>query len=121
MNSRAFFLSRAGGAKSAARVLCVPASLRQNFSYQRNPPIGGKQQIINALNARGIRYGIAEYRDAYVVAFLTNEKILMASNRVRIRSYEREVRAHRQEAVRIERRPCAGGEQVLPRLYFCPP
>jgi len=89
--------------------------------YLRDPPGGGKQLIIRELEARGIRYGISPYRDAYAIAFLTHEKIIMASDRIRISSYQREVESHRLEAVRIERRRCAGGEQIARRLYLCPP
>ena len=91
------------------------------LEYLRDPPVGGKQQIIHHLNARGIRYGISEYRDAYVVSFLTDERIIMASDRVRIRDYQKEVAAHRQEAVRIQRQSCPGGERVMRGIFFCPP
>jgi hypothetical protein len=36
-----------------------------------------------------------------------------------VKSYERLVEAHRGEAVRISRRPCAGGEQVTPAFWIC--
>jgi len=89
--------------------------------YLLHPSIGGKQQIVRHLDARGVRYAISQYRDAYVVAFLTDEKIIVQSDRVRILAYQREVNAHRQEAVRISRTPCAGGESPMPGIYFCPP
>jgi len=39
---------------------------------------------------------------------------------VRIREYQREVEAHRAQAVRISRSPCGGGRQVAAGVYFCP-
>lgn len=90
--------------------------------YLQDAPIHGKRRIASELEARGIRYGIAEYATAYPIAFLTNEHIILASsNRVRIRLYETEVAAHRHEAVRISRHPCAGGEKVMSGIHFCPP
>ncbi len=74
------------------------------------------------LEARGIAYGISKYADAYAISFLSNEAIVMSSsNRVRIKAYEDEVRAHRDAAVRLSKRPCEGGSRVMTRLYFCPP
>jgi hypothetical protein len=90
--------------------------------YLSAPPPGGKRQIVEALEARGIRYAVAPYATAYPIAFLSHERILTSStSRVRILAYEREVAAHRQEAVRIEHSRCEGGTLVLPGVYFCPP
>jgi hypothetical protein len=89
--------------------------------YLLDPPIGGKQQIIEHLDARGVRYAMAEYRDAYIVSFLTHERIIVASDRVRISLYQHEVRTHRDQAVHIRHWPCTGGEAVMPEVYFCPP
>lgn len=89
--------------------------------YAADAPVGGKRMLVRHLEARGIRYGIATYADAYAISFLSNERIIMSSsNRVRIRPYEDEVRAHRREAVRVSRRPCEGGERVMDDIYFCP-
>ncbi len=89
--------------------------------YLLNTPDGGKQRIVQALKAEGIRYGFAGYRDAYVIAFLSDEEIIFAStNRVRIQSYQREVEENRGEAIRIARRRCAGGYLGTPGIYFCP-
>jgi hypothetical protein len=89
--------------------------------YLLHTPDGGKQRIVRALEAEGVRYGFATYRDAYVIAFLSNEEIIFAStNRVRILSYQREVEENRGEAIRIERRRCKGGELETAGIYFCP-
>ena len=41
---------------------------------------------------------------------------MKSSDFVRIREYERIVDAHAAEAVRIERDPCPGGEEIMPRV-----
>jgi hypothetical protein len=90
--------------------------------YVPHAPSGGKQRIIAALDARGVRYAYSDYRDAYVIAFLTNERIVVASeDRERIRQYAEEVAAHRDQALRISHRPCPAGSEALPGIYFCPP
>jgi hypothetical protein len=90
--------------------------------YVRHPPPGGKRQLADALQARGIRYGIADYWDAYAISFLTKEQVIMkAEGFPRIYQYDREVEAHLAEAVRISRTPCARGELAVPGRYLCPP
>jgi hypothetical protein len=90
--------------------------------YIAGAPAGGKRLITNALQARGITYGTAPYATAYPVTFLSGERIILASSgRVRILAYQREFRAHRAEAVRIERGPCAKGIEPIAKVYLCPP
>ena len=56
--------------------------------YLRHPPVGPKILIARELQARGIRYGTADYWDAYYITFVTRERILLASSdSVRIPSY----------------------------------
>lgn len=90
--------------------------------YLSHPPVSAKQMIIRHLQARGIRYGIADYWMAYYVSFVTNEQIIVAADDFsRIPDYDRQVQAHLGEAVRIARTPCAGGKEVIPGVYFCAP
>jgi hypothetical protein len=90
--------------------------------YLTNPPIGVKRQIIGELQARGVRYASSDYWIAYYVSFLTKEQIIVMSNDFhRILEYERVIDAHRNETVLISRTPCSGGQEVIPRVYFCPP
>jgi IS1 family transposase len=78
--------------------------------------------LIERLKARGVRYGVSDYWTAYYVSFLTNEQIIMKSaDFPRIYEYDRQVEAHLNEAVRVSRTPCPGGETVLPGLYLCRP
>lgn len=56
------------------------------------------------------------------MSFLTRERVVATAwNRVRILEYEKDVEAHRANAVRIERKPCPGGRAVMPGVYFCGP
>jgi hypothetical protein len=92
------------------------------WEYLDRPPVGGKRRIAQELQARGIRYGIAPFETAYPVTFLTGEQIIVASsNRIRILAYQTEFRAHRNEAVRIERGPCPRGTRAIAGVYFCAP
>jgi hypothetical protein len=77
--------------------------------------------IIRSLEARGIRYAMADYWIAYYTTFMTNERIIVAADDIgRIPAYEQEVRAHRQEAVRISRTACGTEPPVIEGVYFCP-
>jgi hypothetical protein len=97
------------------------AHARLSAEYLDDPPVGGKSRIVKELEARGIEYALSYYANAYPIAFLSDERIIVAStNRVRIRSYQQQVHANRAEAVRITRARCRGGEQVMTGLHFCP-
>jgi hypothetical protein len=90
--------------------------------YLTKPPAGGKQMIIQQLDARGIRYVLSDYWIAYAITFLTNERIVAAStDLVRIPEYKRIVAEHGSEAIRISRTPCPGGAEVMRRVWFCSP
>lgn len=90
--------------------------------YLTAPPVHAKQMIARQLEARGVRYAIADYWIAYAVTFLTNERILIASSDfVRIRETQRIVDEHRHEAVRISRTPCEGGRELVKGAYMCQP
>ena len=86
------------------------------------PPIGPKRELAQALEARGVRYGYADFWVAYYVSFMANERVILASSDlVKIRTYNRTVDAHAGEAVRISRRACPGGEQLTPFFWSCRP
>jgi hypothetical protein len=88
--------------------------------YTRHAPEGAKQQIVKHLEARGIRYAYSDYWTAYPLTFLTNERIIVASDDfVRIRAYNRIVDEHKAESVRISRTPCEGGRPIIRGVYLC--
>ena len=89
--------------------------------YTHHPRPADKILIIRALDARGIRYAVADYWIAYYITFLTNERIIVADDDYkRIVSYGPLVAAHRADAVRISRTPCGDARPVLDGVYFCP-
>ncbi len=89
--------------------------------YVPHAPVTSKDLIIRHLDARGIRYAVADYWIAYHIDFLTNERIIVATEEVnRIQEYQDIVAAHRDEAVHISRRPCGNTPPVIPGVYFCP-
>src|SRR4029077_8981542 len=92
--------------------------------YATHPPRGGKFELIEALDNRGVRYAYADYALAYPITFLTNERIVAASStRIRVLQYQLIVHDHRKEAVHISRLPCGLESPASPRLsylYICP-
>ena len=54
-------------------------------------------------------------------AHLFERIIVAADEAVKVRTYNRVVDAHRDEAIRISRRPCPGGEQLTPAFWSCRP
>jgi hypothetical protein len=89
--------------------------------YSHHPRIADKVLIIRALDARGIRYAVSDYWIAYYITFFTNERIVVAAGDFpRIRSYEQEVAAHRDVAVKISRTPCGDVRPIFEGVYFCP-
>ncbi|HTM27489.1 MAG TPA: hypothetical protein VL225_19965 [Vicinamibacterales bacterium] len=90
--------------------------------YVRQAPVAPKQDLIRALQARHIRYGYADFWVAYYVTFMTRERIILTpEDAVKIRTYNRIVDAHRDQAVRISRQPCAGGEPLTQAFWSCRP
>ena len=89
--------------------------------YLSNPPEGRKRTIANHLEARGVRYAVADYWLAYALTFLTDERVIVASgDLVRIQEYQRLVEENRDEAIRISREPCDMGRQIVAGIFFCP-
>jgi hypothetical protein len=101
-------------------VLAVP-HVRLAAEYARHAPVPAKRRLIEVLEARHVRYGIADYWIAYYITFLTRERMIFASIEVqRIRTYNRIVEEHAAEAVRLSRKPCPGGVALIPGVYQCP-
>ena len=97
------------------------AHVRLATEYASDPPVPAKQLVIRALDAQGIRYGRADYWLAYYIDFMTNERIVLASEAPqRILLYNKIVDEHAAEAVRLSRRRCSGGTELAPGVYRCP-
>ncbi len=65
------------------------------------------------MTSHHIRYATAIYWDAYVVDFMSQERVIVASSDiVRIPEYQEEVDAHAQDSVNLARLPCSGYDTV---------
>jgi len=100
-------------------VIAMPHA-RLWHEYLRHPPDDVRRALIAELDARGVRYASSRYWVSYALTFLTDERIVVkSSDFIRIQEYQRVVDAHANEMMRIEREPCAGGEEIMPRVYLC--
>ena len=78
-----------------------------------DPPVSEHRQLVEYLLAHHIRYARAIYWDAYMVDFLSRERVITASTDIiRIPEYQEEVDAHGADAVMLQRMPCSGDERV---------
>lgn len=98
-------------------VVWAGANLADNLALIRaarlRPPFNEHRVLADYLVGRHIRYARADYWDAYVVDFLSREKVTVASaDVVRVPEYQRQVANHAASAVTLERLPCVGGEIV---------
>ena len=92
------------------------------FEYLSHPPQDIRGLIIDHLDARGARIAVSDYWIAYPLTFLTDERIIVASDDfIRIQEYQRLRDEQKGGVVRISREPCDRGRQILPRLYLCGP
>lgn len=104
---------------ACALIAAVPGT-RLLYEYVAHPPAGAKRLIARHLEARGIKYATSDYWLAYSLTFLTNERVIVASDDfVRIATYKKLVEQHQDEAVRIMRKPCPGGTPIA-GVYLCP-
>ena len=79
----------------------------------RHPPPKPHRRMATYLEATGVKYARATYWDAYVITFLSQERVIVASTTTaRISAYQAEVEAHASEAVMLQRLPCDGPTKV---------
>jgi hypothetical protein len=77
------------------------------------PPGSEHRVLVDYLIGQRIRYARAIYWDAYVVDFLSGERVIAASvDIIRIPEYQKQVDEHASAAVNLERLPCAGARRV---------
>ncbi len=101
-------------------VTAVPTA-RLLVEYVRHEPENPKRLIVQHLDARGIKYAFGDYWRAYLITFMTNERIIVAADDFqRIREYSTTVKEHKDEAVRIAREFCPGGKPAMQGLWICP-
>ena len=90
--------------------------------FARTPPPAPHREVADYLMSRGIRYAKARYWDAYVITFLSQERVIVASTEtVRISAYQAGFDQHVNEAVSLPRVPCEGGPQVAAWCVIGPP
>jgi hypothetical protein len=78
-----------------------------------DPPPRSHRVMANYLMNHGIRHARANYWDAYVITFLSAERVIVASTgTVRISAYQASVHDHADTAVTLVRQPCNGGVAV---------
>ena len=104
---------------ACALIAAVPGA-RLLYDYAAHPRVGAKRLVARHLEARGLKYATSDYWLAYSLSFLTNERVIVASEDfVRIATYATIVEQHPDEVVRILRRSCPGGTPVA-GVYLCP-
>jgi len=101
----------------AALLVWSAANLTDNVRLIRaaaaDRPVSEHRLLADYLVAHRIRYARAIYWDAYVVDFLSRERVTVASTDIiRIPEYQDEVEAHAADAVMLQRVPCSGDERV---------
>jgi len=100
--------------------ISIAGHARLLAEYATQPPTAMKQDLIRALDSRGIRYAYSDYWTSYYVGFMTRERIIVASEEIpRIREYQDAVASQGTNAIRISRRPCEGGEQLTVAFWQC--
>ena len=88
--------------------------------FVRNPPQDQNRILAHYLVENDIRYGYADFWDAYSTVFWADEEVIVASTTVvYIKEYDQLVLQHLDEAVWISREPCDGGTQVTEVHYVC--
>jgi len=86
---------------------------RLAIHLDRNPPPKLHRRMATYLEGTGVKYARATYWDAYVITFLSQERVIVASTtKVRISAYQADVEAHSGEAVTLQRVPCEGRTKI---------
>ena len=90
--------------------------------YVVDPPPSHHRIMADYLVSRGIKYGRSVYWDAYVITFLSQERVIVTPDEVaRISAYDELVRANAASAVTLRRRPCEGGLRMAAWCIDGPP
>ena len=88
--------------------------------YINREPAGPHRALATYLVDHDIHYARADYWTAYITTFFAGEQVVIAStDTVRIAAYQREVAANPDQAVNVQREPCAGpGEEAVAGNYW---
>jgi hypothetical protein len=105
-------------AAAIAWMAVTGAETAQLYRIARSSPPSPYRVLADALVAQGVRVAYAPYWTAYVVTFMTGERVKVASTDfVRIEEYQK-LAAGDPDVVEIREQPCPGGERVA-RWYLC--
>jgi hypothetical protein len=86
--------------------------------YVRRPPPSHIRQLASYLESEGVKYGQAGYWTAYMIDFLTNERLLFSSlEKVRIVEYQKVLEEHDRESVIVSPNPPCGRAGIAFREY----
>jgi hypothetical protein len=90
--------------------------------YLEQQPRNARRELATYLIDHSILYARADYWTAYTTTFLANERVIVASTETaRVDEYQRLESIHHREAVSLLRKPCAGGQEIVPGHYWaCP-
>jgi hypothetical protein len=81
--------------------------------YLRMPPPNEYRVLVDFLVSHRIKYGRADYWDAYIVDFLSGERVILAPTAVmRISAYDARVARNAASAVNVLHLPCDVGAHV---------
>lgn len=101
--------------------VAIAAHARLAHQYAFDPPPNPRRALANTLLERGVRFAYADFWEAYIVVFYTNEQVIVAPTAFRfIHEYQWIVDRRSDEAVLISRQPCSDGTRVADWLYICP-
>jgi hypothetical protein len=86
--------------------------------YVRHPPPSHIRELANYLEGEGVKYGQAGYWTAYMIDFLTDERLLFSSlEKVRIAEYQKVLEEHDRESVIVSPNPPCGRAGIALREY----
>jgi hypothetical protein len=101
--------------------LAVTDHVRILVHYRDHPPPKNARQVADLLVAEHIPVASAGYWQAYLITFLSGERVRVASTDfVRIQEYQDLLNARHGDVVAISDRPCEHGERVGD-WYLCRP
>jgi len=91
----------------------VSDNVRLIHEYLTAPPPNNHRVLTEYLVSHRIRYGRADYWDAYIVDFLSRERVILAPTAVmRISAYDARVARNAANAVDVVQQPCVDGAHV---------
>jgi hypothetical protein len=110
------------GIVTVCTAVTTAAHARFAAEYVFHTPVNARRVLADTLLEQGVRFAYADFWEAYIVSFYTNEQVIVASTSyVFIDEYQWLVERRADEAVHIRREPCQGGTEVAGWLYICPP